>query len=78
MDSLDSLPGILCFYLAFAAMDRREWAKTGRGRAVWAGLLVLQLALTLAACQGLRLPWPSPLLDKLAQTMPLLAGGTVQ
>lgn len=75
---MDDLAGVLCFYLAFAAMDWREWARAGKKRLLWAGLLAVSLALTLGACRGLRLPWPSPLLEQLAQTMPLLAGGKVQ
>ncbi len=77
MDKLPDLAGILCFYLAFAWMERREWKKSGRNRVLWAGLLAANLALTLAAWQGVRLPWPGGLLEKLAQTMPLLAGGSV-
>lgn len=71
------LVGILCFYLAFAALDRREWAGPGGRKLIRAGLLAFNLALTLAAWRGARLPWPGPLLEQLTQAMPLLAGRNV-
>lgn len=77
MDKSADLAGILCFYLAFFWTDREEWKKPGRKRILWTGLLAANLTLTLAAWQGFRLPWPSGLLEKLAQTMPLLAGRAV-
>lgn len=76
MDKLPDLAGIFCFYLAFAALDWNTWKTPGKSRFLWAGLLAVNLVLTLAAWQGARLPWPQGLMEKLAQTMPLLAGGT--
>ncbi len=77
MDKLADLAGILGLYLAFSWTDRGEWKTPGKSRGLWIGLLAVYLALTAAAWQGLRLPWPSGLMEKLAQTMPLLAGRAV-
>lgn len=65
---------IVIFYGIFAALEWPLLRSGNRGRAFYCVLLLLNLAVSIAAAQGLRLPSPTPLFEAIIHAMPLSQG----
>ena len=64
----------LLLYGAFLAMEWPLLRKPGKGRYFYGALMLLNLGISLAAAQGLRLPTPSPLFERMIRALPFLSG----
>lgn len=61
---------IVIFYGVFIALEWPLLRSGKRGRAFYCSLLLLNLVISIAAAQGLRLPSPTPLFEAIIRAMP--------